>query len=228
MKQIEIVAAVREGRYDPITWAEVHSGPVAFQVMSDALKIDGVRVSVSARTAQQCADVLGASLTTALIEDLVFQASDVQIPAFPIPGGPGLTESIAWAQAASHSKRIDDALRVAGALSSQLVGTIGKSWVIGNALFGRIDKAINYGWHDQRAPYHGVSDELMVWQSVGTRHNADHFDYSQTLRLVRRSCRVTGAEATLADVLSDPDLSRNLSHEGPLRVFRQPGAEANV
>lgn len=222
MKQSEIIEAVRAGRFEPIVWAEVHTGPVALQVMADALKIAGVRVSVSARTAQLCADELGCMLTTPLIEDLVHQAADVIVSAFPAPGGPDGT----WAQTVLHSQKIDTALRVRGALASQLVSTVGKSWCIVNALQGRPDKACNYGWHDDRAPYHAASDALMLWQGVGTRHNAEHHDYSQTLRLVRRTCRVAGAEALLSDVLTEVDLCQHVSHEGPLRVLRQPGVAA--
>ena len=225
MKQSAIVQAVREGRYDPITWAEVHSGPVAISVMADALKIDGVRVPVSARTAQHCADALGSSLTTPLIEDLIFQAADVRIRAFTIETGPALQPSIGWSQAVENSKRIDEALAAEGALPSQLVATVGKAWCLGNVLFAKLGRALNYGWHAKGATEHAVSDELMVWQSIGTRHNADHWDYSQTLRLVRRSCRVAGAQASLYDVLTDLELCRYLTHEGPLRILRQPGIE---
>jgi hypothetical protein len=223
VKQPAIIAAVRSGSYDPITWAEVHSGPVAFAVSTDALRIDGVRVNVSARTAQECVDALGCVLPTPCIEDLVYAAADVKLRAFPIPTGPDGSA----AQTAAHSKRIDDALREARALPSQLVATVGKSWVLCNSLVSRPGFAANYGWHDNRAQHESVTEDWRVYQPLGTRHNLDHFDYSQTLRLVHRNCRVDGRDCDLRDVMTDPKMAIYVSHEGPLRITRQPGMVAN-
>lgn len=224
MRQNEIIAAVRSGNYDPITWAEVHAGPVAFAVSTDALRIDGVRVTVSARTAQAVSDALGCVMATPCIEDIVYANADVKLHAFPIPTGPDGSA----AQTAAHSKRIDDELRAVGALPSQLVATIGKSWVLCNSLVSRAGFAANYGWHDSRAQHESVTEDWRVYQPLGTKHNLDHHDYSQTLRLVHRRCRVDDRDCDLRDVMTDSKLALYVSHEGPLRITRQPGVDINA
>jgi hypothetical protein len=186
VKQNDIVQAVREGRAR-FDWVELRPG---LEVFADALKVDGVRVTVSAETAQRVADLLGASLTTPLIEDEVYARAAVRLPPFTIPTGPDAS----WEQTVWHSRKIDEALTKLGAEPGELVATVGKSWVLVNALRlptggARIveghEVAANYGWHSRGAPHPAVSGGTPVWQSVGLRHNLKHHDYSQTLRLAR-------------------------------------------
>lgn len=196
MKQQEIIDAVRAGRAE-FAWVELLED---VEVTADAVRIDGVRVTVTADTAQRCADLLGASLTTPKLEDEIYARARVRIPAFPRPGGPDGS----WSQTVEHSRQIDDAIARAGGKPGELVATVGKSWVLVNALPQHPGKAANYGWHDERAPYAAVTGGTRVWQPVGLAHNTQHHDYSQTLRL----CRAHGRELP--------------SHE-PLAIKRQPG-----
>lgn len=204
-----VLEAIRTGRavYD---WAPLDVERVRLWVFSDALKVDGVRVNVTAEEAQRAADLLGACLTTPRIEDLIWQRAAVRIPAFP--------GDVTRKTAAEHSAEIDAAI---GGRPG-LVATVGKSWVLSNRLSPLA--ACNYGWHTSAAPYRAATlAGVSVWQQPGYRHNPRHRDYSQTLRLVRRRCLVDGLEADLRDVLTDPVLAPLVSHEGPLRVLRQPG-----
>ena len=213
MKQSEIIQAVLDGRgqYD---YSDVIAGPVRLSVFSDALKIDGVRVHVSARTAQMIADSLDCMLTTPRMEDLIFAQLDVKIGPFPEANGPDAS----WEQCRRHSVNVDRALTG----RAGLVGTVGKSWVLAN--IATETKAANYGWHSMTAPYRqAVSLRSPLWQPLSTRHSLDHFDYSQTLRLVSSTCTVYGVTRQLSEVLQDGNLSGYISHEGPLRFVRQPG-----
>lgn len=198
MKQADIVLAVRQGRAQ-FNWHELAPG---LEVFADALKIDGVRVTVTARTAQRVADLLGATLTTPALEDMLHQYAVHRIPAFTIPSGPNGS----WEQTVWHSRKIDEALSAVHAESGELVATVGKSWVLVNELGQRPGKACNYGWHSPSAPYRPASGTDRVWQPIGFAHNAEHSDYSQTLRLAR----VRGSLLP--------------THDGSvLRVMRQPG-----
>lgn len=53
------------------------------------------------------------------------------------------------------------------------VSNAGKNWIIGAAP----GMALNYGWYDPEAP------NGRMWQSLGTKHNAQHHDYSQLTML---------------------------------------------
>lgn len=232
MNAADILLAIREGRAE-WHWATVKSGPVTLSVFADALKVDGVRVSVSARTAQTVADNLGCILTTPLIEDLIYQQAEVRIP--PFPGE--VTERLAK----DHSADIDKML-ARGAKSIQpetLIATVGKSWVLSNK--ATADRAVNYGWHCERwrggtvpvsRAFHAT--DVQVIQPPSTAHNLEHVDYSQTLRLVDAHCQFDGpnfflgVKTPVASILQDPDGWVYISHEGPLKHIRQPGVAVTM
>lgn len=204
------VDALAGGPTVSFEWHAIVAGPIRLWVFADALKVNGIRVAVSAREAQEVADMLDAMLTTPRIEDLIWMQADVRIE--PHPG------NVTTKKALDHSREIDHDL----AGRTGLIATVGKSWVLSNQLTER--RAANYGWHGTGAKYASQTiPGIKVWQPLGTAHNADHRDYSQSLRLVRRRCEVDGKEADLRDVLRDPTLSAHVSHEGPLRCLRQPG-----
>lgn len=207
------LAAVRAGRAE-FSWYQITLGPLKLWVFADAMRIDGVRVAVSATEAQQVADLVGGCLTTPLVEDAIYTQATVRIA--PRPGDP-VTRT-----AKQHSAEIDEQLdgRVG------LVCTVGKSWVLSNAITP--SKACNYGWHGATARYQPVTiATTKVWQQPGTAHNAHHRDYSQTLRLMRRRCELNGVEADVRDLLRDPKTAALLSHEGVVPT-RQPGVPEAV
>lgn len=198
---------------DPLVkynWVPIFAGPIKIWVLEDALRVNGVRVAVSAREAQEVADVLDALLTTPKVEDLIWMRAEVRLE--PHPG------DVVKKKPIDHSREIDRDLgdRVG------LVATVGKSWVLSNRL--KDGTAANYGWHGTGAKYPSQTiPGIKVWQPLGFAHNPEHRDYSQTLRLMRRACEHNGRQADLRDILRDPELAPHLSHEGPLRILRQPG-----
>jgi lambda repressor-like predicted transcriptional regulator len=179
VKQSEILPAIRDGIPLP-PMVEVVSG---VWVWADALRIDGVRVAVSARTAQLVADALGMSLTTAALEDEIWRAAAIRLE--PATFSPTRYRIDAWETTVRHSAAVDAQLAGTAAVEGDLVACVGKAWVLDDRLAARPGRAANYGWHsERRAPYRPVTAGLPnVWQPLAFAHNLDHFDYSQTLRL---------------------------------------------
>ena len=144
-----------------------------------------IRFGVSARTAQQIADALGLTLSTAILEDWIHKMAPKKLRARTF--SPDHYRIDALETMISHSIAIDARIREAQLKPDELRSTIGKAWIL-DVNLDRGAKAVNYGWYDPAAPYLSVTG-IKLWQSVGTRHNADHADYSQTLRLIRTSTR---------------------------------------
>src|SRR5690606_37586545 len=115
-----------------------------------------------------------------------------------------------------------DALRVCLKLAP-LVATVGKSWVS-----SRAGGVVNYGWHGGSAAYGAVTKGLKVWQTMGRRHNADHYDYSQTLRLVKSQCTINGEKTTLSELLQDPGYCQFVTHEAHYAEDQSPWASTST
>lgn len=148
----------------------------------DALKVDGVRVSVTATEAQKIADLLGAMLPTPEVLDLRYELASVKIP--PLPSDVVSTSDKA------HSQRVD---KMCGGIHG-IIANVGKHWVLHPAVSATV--AVLYGWHvDGWAGglwrgikvYPPASDktDAHVIQAPSTAHNLHHKDYSMTLVLVR-------------------------------------------
>lgn len=175
--QDDIIAAVRAGNYQ-LTWHELPSHP-GVEVSEDALRIDGIRVPVSARTVAAICQILGTSPTTALLDDIIYDQAVVRVvpPTFNVAD----PEAV-W----RFSRGIDEQI-AAQTLDRPggLVSCVGKSWVLSNLAAQHPGKAINYGLHSPSAPYVSVNGRSKVWQQPSWAHNPDHADYSQVCRLVR-------------------------------------------
>lgn len=192
-------------------------------VMEDALKVDGVRIMCSAEELQQYADELGLMLLTPKVSDLINQQAVVRVePVIKVDGN-----VTALAKPERYSELVDK--EIAG--RKGLVDSVGKPWSLVNALQGLIVQglpgACNYGWHTPSAPYAGVTPGLKVWQPASTKHNFKHKDPSQVVRLMSQmgTLRRGGTEemVDISYVANEPSLAPFISHEGVLRVLRQPG-----
>ena len=224
-----ILRAVDAGALTP-SWVPITSSAsghtATFYVLSDAMKLGGVRISTSARVLQQIADKLTASLMTPRLLDLAFQQAQVVIP--PCPMWP----ADETADGMDKESALMDA-RVAG--RPGLVAPIGKNWVLSNVLTkAQPGHAALYGWAvaPEFAPifkknsvptYKGVTQGVQNIQPLATPHNIDYVDYAMLNSLVRRLCIVDGVERDLWDVMQSAELAGLVSHEGPLKVLRQPG-----
>ena len=228
-----ILQRITGGDHDPVQWGTVvsdvngHHGE--FQVFADALKLDGVRFGVGARLAQQIADALDCLLLTPRLLDLMYEQAAVVLDPFPL----GTEDMMGLARFEKHSGLIDDALAAAG-YSAGIIQSIGKPWMLDNDLLTHPGKAENYGWHLPKGtgPYwKGVHlnptaslPDILCIQPRSWAHGLDQEDYSEVVLLVSKACSVDGQPAVLGDVLQDPELAALASHQGALKLLRQPGA----
>lgn len=197
---------------------EAHS--IELQVSEDAMRVgtadDSVRISVNASTAQRIADELDAMLLTPRIADLIRQQASIVVE--PATQSANATMG-ATSRMVAHSRVVDQRI----ARRTGLVANAGKDWVLTNRLLERSDRAANYGWYVDESNHIGTLPGLFVVQPLGLAHNRFHVDYAQTLRLVRKACRVDGRARLLEHVFADPALAPLICHEGVLHVLRQPG-----
>lgn len=238
-----ILQAVRENRAE-ITWTEVTSSipghTATFIVMADALKVDGVRVGVSAYLQQQIADLLGAMLLTPKIADLLYAQADIVLFPHPISEWRGVNASCSSAteDMIEHSRRIDQDLQGED-LEGKKIATVGKHWGISNLLLNKPGRALNHGWHlpgtsptwkgikldpwatMEKDPKTGLYRRMI--QRLGTWHDPEHDDYSQTVVIMSRLCTTDGNPDRVPRVLGDHTLAGLASHEGVLKILRQPG-----
>jgi hypothetical protein len=228
-----ILDAVKNGQAD-VRWAFVrtsyqgHEGE--FRVFADALKVQGVRVTLTAPGKQRVADAMGCLLLTLKLADLIWAQRQVTISPFPMSSTEhDLLVMSTVARMIEHSQKIDAAIAALPSPPEGIVSTVGKHWVIDDALDlpSHKGRAENYGWHNLKTgpscatPAGGPGCHVI--QDPGWRHDLGHTDYSQTCTLVSRECRVDGQARDLVDVLRDPVLAFLASHKGAMRVLRQPG-----
>lgn len=222
-----ILDAVRNG-VASISWATITSSipgyDASFSVMADALMVEGVRVGVSASLEQQIADLLGCLLLTPKLADLLWLQRTTTLAPIPLGASSAMATT---AMMVKESDAIDDALD-AQPTPYGLISTVGKHWVLDNDLLAHPGRAINYGWHFLGTipgvpAESAVTPGVQVIQGKGWAHDAQHSDYSQTCILVRRPCQVNGVEEDLADVLQNASTASLASHQGVLRLLRQPG-----
>ena len=198
---------------------------IRLNVMEDALKISGVRVNVSATLEQKLADLFGASLLTPQVADLIYVLATKRADPAPMP------ISFSVASMTKHSSNVDSKLSGDG-----LSSTVGKHWVLDKQLETKPQAACNYGWHFTGPSFQGIkgfpcaskintynSSPVRVIQPNATAHDAAHQDYSQICQLVSQTCWINDVEYCFSDVLADTNLSVLVSHQGPLKVLRQPG-----
>lgn len=227
-----IVAGDAEVVWVPLT-VSGNDRTIEVLVMQDALKLGGVRVGAGAGLAQQSADALGALLLTPKLLDLIYAARTVTIEPMTQYSA---TEMLTTHWFEKESARIDAAIASSGGVASGgIVQTVGKPWMITNALASHPGKACNYGWHvppgsvvnnswKSTPAYLSVTlPGVYVLQQPGFAHGLDEADYSEMILLAHRACKVDGAPSDLVNVLQDASLAPLVSHEGPLTVLRQPG-----
>lgn len=257
--RFDVVAAVRSGNAH-FSWAEVESrvgsDTLYISVMRDAVMFnsvpelnwyrtilkedktsDNVRVPVNASEMQAIADMLFCMLPTPYILDLVWKQSRLRFD--PVVNlGPGkivATQNINDVSAAIAKKISENGSYPAHGI----ISSVGKYWTVCNALVPKhpdhrkygIKTACNYGWHSHNAPSSGVIPGVRVWQGIGTRHNDEHVDPSQVIRLVYRMARLVRSDGSqervdLHSIASDEVLSAGINHVengiSVLNVLRQP------
>jgi hypothetical protein len=222
-----ILDHIRSADYD-VSWgtitSDVNGHHGEFRVFTDALKIAGVRITMSAYLAQQVADMLGCSLLTAKIADLIYaQRAVTLLPHTQTPNATMVSTAVMVAQ----SEWIDGQVAAAGG-GGGIIQTVGKHWILDNLFTtnpATAGKAINYGWHLDVPTFQGATwptsvtlPTVHVVQSRGWAHSAQEVDYSQNTILISRDCVVDGVKRDLWDVFKDPNLASLVNAGGPLSV----------
>lgn len=233
-----ILAAVQAGNY-VVSWGTVTStykGHTAqFRVFSDAMKMDvagpdgvvhsNVRISVSAYLEQQIADVLGCSLLTPKLADMLWEQRNVTL----LPTPRVITSMTNWM--VTNSQAIDAQLSAQGNPVG-ICQTVGKHWVIDASETQHASKGENYGWHFAKSFGGSVwaacasdptNQNCREIQDPGWFHDMHHLDYSQTCCLVSRLCMLDGVQVDIHSILSDAALAPLASHNGVITYLRQPG-----
>lgn len=225
-----ILQAVEASDVAPIEWIEVatknssHEGTLF--VAADALRIgnaeDSIRVVTGAHVSQLIADELGCYLLTPHILDLVFKSAIRQIT--PCTQNSWADGSMAFTgRMIEHHEAIEEKLD-REPIRHGLIDNVGKIWAITRKVLGKVGLAANYGWYvDSGALRAANSWAGRVHQSVGHAHNTEHVDYSQTIRLMKRTMILDGEEIDVADCARNPELASLVSHEGVLSDMRYPG-----
>lgn len=207
---------------------DVDGHQVVLKVMNDALKVDGVRVNVSATLSQELADAFDASLPTPMVADAMYACATRRAEPRPQP----ISNSVA--AMIKHSEAVEKQVGSGGGLAA----TVGKHWVLDKKLESSKNNACNYGWHFTGQSFQGIRGTLASSQNIcpgvrviqpnATAHDFMHTDYSQICQLVSQTCWMDGIERRFSEVLKHPTDSYLISHQGPLQIDRQPGSVSSI
>jgi len=253
MSTIDVVQLVRDGeaRFDWFDIVSEHNGmKLRLSVFRDAMKFngipaltwdfkpvpgddrtfDGVRLPATAGQMQEIADLLGCLLLTPKIIDLIWLKATLKFDSIVnVKGNIVAISNISDVHEAIEKKIAD----LGGDDGTQLVSCVGKYWCLVNGLLP--ERMVhgdyvccNYGWCAKSASGPGVTSGVQCWQRPGFAHNKLHWDPSQTIRLMFQWAWLVRpnekpVQIHLHDVLEDPELAPLLSHEGVLKILRQPG-----
>lgn len=233
-----VLDAVQRGTHDPISWSYItisgNGRTVKLAVFSKPMTFEGVYLPAGAGLLQQIADVLGCSLLTPKIQDTMYAQAGTRVLPW-LDYDDNRMGTVEWFKRATVG--MGNLLQAAG-YSGGLVMGMGKPFQLDNDLLTHPGRAENYGLYVPASAcpggrYGGVTapptltlppNQVRCLQGYGGwAHGLDQSDYSELVSLVSRNCEVDGRLTDLVDVLQDPVVGNLLSHNGPLRVVRQPG-----
>ena len=144
-----ILEAVRAGQ-GQLTWGEIHvfddTNKLTIYASYQALKIDGTRIAVMARTQQLIADHFDAIMPTARISDLIYKQATYQLRPETQPPSSTMAYTGAFKL---HSARIDKQLEEGHepiSIDDAFCAPEGKDWVLCRRLWQKPGYAANYGW----------------------------------------------------------------------------------
>ena len=234
-----ILDSVDSGNYE-LEWTpieiESNEHKVQIFVTKDVLKINGIRINVSARLQQQIADILDVSLPTAKISDIIFDNADIILT----PNTRTITSSteamIEYSQLLDE--QIADECTKLGISEFTLAATLGKDWCLDNK--ANSTHGVNYGWNIKSVsnswkciPIYPCCSLMKdpvtciyykVIQQPSNWHNLDQDDYSQKARYIKKNICILDEETTnLSYILTTPELASLLSYDGVIKNLRQPG-----
>jgi len=179
---------------------------VEYEVMPDYISVGSdenfCRIPMNPHTAQQLANLFGASLLTAKLSDHVYSEAAVRLTPYNyIPVG-NANELVS--KFAEHNAQIEQQFSAAGGKHGQLVAGIKKDVIISARLDNQKNKVVIYGWHKP--------DGKPV-QPVYSGHVDWYVDYSHGIRFMNNQVIIDGKATLLTVVLRDPVLYNIFSDE---------------
>ena len=222
-----LISAFRSGKTAPLSWVEIPCGDLLVTVANDAMKAsvrghDGVRLPVTYNEAVELCRELECVSPTQEMADAMF-AHAVQLNFVPLVQKAEdslrmMTVDFTMKFHEGIERQIADAKPSPGAL----VFGAWKLWIVHPRIIER--GAINYGfWDKSKKP-------PMPIQTVGGRHDAAHYDYSQVFQPVKRLAkdRKTGQQVDLVEYLTNKAkipaqyADRYRAEEGAFESFAEP------
>ena len=223
---------VQAGLYDAPTWVDVPLGDMIVTVGSDNLKSssDGsspsLRLPVTWPETYAITRVIGDSIGEDLIApsqkiaDAIYAAAKTKT----VLDGQGTSAMTAMSTVQAYNHDVDQQIAKKGGSPDGLVSGHEKYWILHSRLDPSVnnvilaqngfppiaDPAVNYGgWGPNGRPI----------QTVGGRHNAEHVDYSQLIRLVKRWAKKK--DGTRVDLLAWIEQNEGVSSKYT-DLFRSP------
>lgn len=197
--------ALEEGSAEDIAWTEITLDGLILTVAADAMKgslsgKSGVRLPVSYRETVMACRRLGCVAPTEAMANAMFAQARPQTSFVPLVRTAADSAKMASVDfSLKFHEGVEKQLAAAGYESGNLVAGAWKYWIIHPRLAER--GAVNYGfWDRSRKPPAPI-------QTVGGRHDAGHYDYSQLLQPVKRFARRadTGEEVDLLEYIEKHD-----------------------
>lgn len=209
-------------------------------IVGDSRTFDGLRPPATPNELQEIADLINCMLVTPKVLDLMWDESGKTGVRFDsiVNSGPPRYTIVADMNVHDVHLMLEKAIEEAGGDNGGIIMSLGKYWVLCNALltgmYSRMKvgdvyvnrQAINYSWYSSGAPRRSVTGNAKVWQSLGGAHPDNHIDPSQLVLLMYRWAALirdgSVEEVDLYELAKDPKLCHLISHEGPLKITRMP------
>jgi hypothetical protein len=194
-----------------------HAATIA--VTSDYLAVgepgDYLRLPLRPSSAQTIANLSGMLLPTPKLVYETWRQAQTQLTPVPMTNRPANLPDFLL-----HERKIE--AQLAGNPSPGLTTGVKKDVVISNLY--KPGYVLIYGWFwpkEMTKPPAGYSQPIQPRSNI---HVESHVDYSHGIRLVSPVMTVDGEERQTESVLRDPELSKLLSDEGPVRTVRYPAS----
>jgi hypothetical protein len=195
-----LLSAFRAGKTDAITWVDVPVGDLIVTVAADAVKgplgdRTGVRLPVCYEEAVEICRELGCVMPTQAICDAMYAQAKGRLNYVPLVKTPADTAKMCDCEfVLKFNDKVEKQLGGLGCSPGGLVFGAWKLWILHPRIVER--GAVNYGFWD-------IKTKKPV-QTVGAKHDAKHYDYSQLLQPVKRMARdaATGEPVDLLDYLA--------------------------
>lgn len=194
---------------------------------------DYIRISCDAPTSQAIANMFNCILPTKKMVDQIYQQAKTKANPAPMSGGASVSGKRYTGQEfinqkmqhadslEEHNRMIERQLARLNHKPGDLVAGIKKDVVIGNKITNKPGRVNIYGWH--------TSDGKPI-QPESTFHEAAYFDYSHSVRLIDKQCKLTknGIQSfvDISTVLKDPETHNLISYERLLTTSYEEASPA--